>query len=411
MPKYAYKAKNSKNETIQGSANADSERDLVEMFRNQGIIVFSIKLDNANESPQTKSSKKKIKNISVKEEEIAIFCRQMSTMLNAGVSILESLEDLVYMTNNKAFSELLQTVSSDIKEGATFSGALAKYTNVFGNVFVALVGVGEKSGQLGKVLFDLSAYLENAVKLKRKVKSASSYPLFIGGFFVVVVLGIILFLIPRFKTMFTSFGAKLPLPTRIAIFVSDNIIHYFPFFIIIVIALVVAVKSMLRTDKGRLLADTFILKAPILGPIVTKVVLARFFQTLATLITSGNDIVSSLEISSAVADNVYVKGHIEQLKNKVIEGSNLSTEMAKFPFFPPMIVKMTAVGEKSGKLDEMFMKISEYYSDEVNAVVAALSSIIEPVLIVFLGIIIGVVVIVMYLPIFKMASAVMGPQG
>jgi len=222
-----------------------------------------------------------------------------------------------------------------------------------------------------------------------------------------VLAGIVLFLIPRFKEMFGGFGVELPLPTRVVVAISDAGLRNFHWVVLASIALVVSYTTLSRTPPGRFFLDSLKLKTPILGDMVVKIVFARFFQSLSTLLKSGVDIVSSIDIAAKVTDNMLVEQLLGTIKNRVIEGSTLSSEMEKSPVFPRMVVRMTAVGEKSGRLDEMFSKLSDYYNDEVDALVASLSSIVEPVLIVMLGCIIGIVVITMYLPIFKMAMTTM----
>lgn len=336
---------------------------------------------------------------------MAIFCRQFSTLINAGVTIVDAVEDVGEMSINMRLSKILKNIATDIRGGSTLSDSMKKYQSTFGRVFVALIAAGERSGKLGRILQDLAKYLEASVKLKRKVQSASSYPLFVAGFFTLALAGIVLFLIPRFKVMFASFGAELPLPTQIVMAISTIALKNLPIVVVGSGLLAVAATMAYKTESGRMIFDTMLLKVPIFGKIMMRVVYARFFQTLATLIRSGNDVVSSLEIAAKVADNVYIESKITLVKNKVVEGSTISDEMERIKVFPRMVSRMTAVGEKTGQLDEMFEKLSDYYNDEVEAAVNSMSSIIEPVLIVGLGGIVGVVVVALYLPIFKMGMA------
>jgi type IV pilus assembly protein PilC len=252
--------------------------------------------------------------------------------------------------------------------------------------------------------------MENAVKLRGKVKAAMSYPIFVAIFFLFAIVGLIFFLVPKFKAMFAQFGAQLPLPTRITVAVSETLIHNLPIAILLLAGAITGIVMFYRTPKGRLVIDKFMLAAPLLGPMFAKIVMARFFQTLATLIKSGNDIVSSLDISATTTDNAFMEKEVEQIKKRVVEGSTLSEELGRHPIFPSMVVRMAAVGEKSGQLDELFYRVSEYYNDEVDAIVSSMSAIIEPVLIVLLGGVVGVFIITMYLPIFKLAAAVMNKQ-
>jgi len=403
MPKYYFKARNAQNELVEGARSAKSEREILSILSGEGLVVFSV-VESGEKFSEGGAKPKGVSGGSVNTKDIAIFCRQFATLINAGVTIVDAVEDTAEMSSKAKLSGMLRNISSDIRGGSTLSDAMAKYQKTFGRVFVALVAAGERSGKLGTILQDLATYLENSEKLQGKVKSASTYPIFVAGFFTIALAGIVFFLIPRFKAMFASFGAKLPLPTLILLSVSETCIKYFPLVFVGVVTLVVSIVMFKRTETGRMFFDTLLLKMPIFGVIMTKVVFARFFQTLATLIRSGNDVVSSLEIAARVADNAYIEKMIVRIKGRVVEGATISEEMGKLKVFPRMVSRMTAVGEKSGQMDEMFDKLSSYYSDEVDAAVNSMSSIIEPVLIVFLGGIVGIVVIAMYLPIFKMGT-------
>jgi type IV pilus assembly protein PilC len=402
MPKFAFKARNSLNELIEGNHTSDSEKELVSSLRNEGLVVFSVTEIRGQEIEKQK--KKTIRKIGkITAQDIAIFCRQLATLINAGVSILDAVEDISDMVANVRFQKVLKSVAADIREGNMLSVAMKKHQNVFGKIFVALVGAGEKSGKLGSVLQDLALYLENSVKLKRKVTAASVYPLFIGIFFVGVLSGVVLFLIPRFEMMFSSFGAELPLPTRIVMGISKTAVNNFFVVLLMLVGAIIGIPMAYRTPSGRMMIDKFKLNIPIFGEMSTKIIFARFFQTLSTLLRSGIDIVTSLEIASKVINSLPIEQIVDTIKTRIVEGSTLSSEMGKNQVFPKMVVRMTAVGEKSGKLDEMLVKLSDYYTDEVDAAVAVMSSVIEPVLIIFLGVVIGVVVIAMYLPIFRLA--------
>lgn len=404
MPKFYFKARNDKNELIEGARTAGSEKEVISALSGEGLVVFSV-IESSEKFARSEKKPKGVSGGSIKSDDVAIFCRQFSTLINAGVTIIDAVEDVADMSVNAKLRTILKNVAADIRGGNTLSDAMRKYQSTFGNVFVALLAAGERSGKLGNILKDLAKYLENSVKLRRKVQSASTYPLFVAGFFLLALLGIVFFLIPRFKTMFASFGAQLPLPTLIVLNVSTAAVRNFPLIFVASAVLVTAVIMFYKTEAGRMFFDTLILKLPIFGKIMMRVVFARFFQTLSTLIRSGNDVVSSLEIASRVADNVYIESKIIAVKNKVIEGSTISDEMEKTKVFPRMVSRMTAVGEKSGQLDEMFEKLYEYYSEEVDAAVNSMSSIIEPILIIGIGGIVGLVVIAMYLPIFKLGMS------
>ncbi len=409
MAKFNFKAKNALNEVVEGARNAVSEKELISALRNEGLAVYSVE-----EAAAEAGVKARIKQIrsgghgGVNAQDIAVFCRQMATLINAGVNILDAIDDISEMATSSRLRAVLKTVGSNVREGSTLSDAMKRHDKVFGRVFVSMIEAGEKSGKLGKVLQDLASYTENSVKLQRKMKAASVYPAFIVCFLIATMMVLVLFIIPRFESMFASFGAELPLPTKIVMGFSRAVINNIMLIILAVAGAVTGVVMSYKTPAGRMIIDRFVLSIPIFGPIVKKVVFARFFQTFGTLLRSGVDIVASLEIAARVTNSLPVQRVIETIRTKVIEGSSLSAEMEKHGIFPRMVVRMTAVGEKSGQIDEMCEKMSDYYSDEVDTAVAAMSSIIEPLLIVLLGIVVGVAVVAMYLPIFKLAGAMMG---
>ncbi|MCX5777603.1 MAG: type II secretion system F family protein [Elusimicrobia bacterium] len=409
MPLYLFKAKDASGENVEGSREAVSEKDLLVALRSAGLVVFSI---SGASSAQNKAVEVKARAIKksggrVKQQDIAIFCRQLSAFINAGISILDGIDDLSSMVSNAQFSRTLKAISADIRGGSNLSDSMRKYHKIFGRIFIAMVAVGEKTGKLGTVLSEMSTYLEHSVQLRRKVQAAAAYPVFIGVFFVVAMSAIVLFLVPKFKAMFSSFGATLPLPTKIAFAISDMALAHMPLVIFTVTVTVVGAVMMYRTPPGRMFIDTWQLRIPMLGDIIAKVLFARFFQTLATLLRSGVDLVVSLEIASRVMGNGHMETVIGSVRKSVIEGSTLADAFEKFPLFPRMVVRMSSVGEKTGSLSDMFVKLSGYYGDEVDGIVSSLSSLIEPLLIVLMGGVVGIFVFVMYLPIFKLAGAMM----
>lgn len=408
MPKFSYKAMNSSGKTVSGIEEAESKQNAISKLKIQGLTVFSIESSeggNFFSRLDAKLQAKTRKNGKVKTAEIAIFCRQLSTLVNAGVNVLDAISDIALMVTNPYFGTILTNISEDVKSGKNLSDALSGYPKLFDNAFISMIMVGEKSGKLARVLEDLAGFLENSVKLRRKIKSAASYPVFVGTFFVFVFFGLVLGIIPKFQEMFASFGAELPLPTKMVMNFSNLLIDRMPFFIIFIVAIIAAFKIFTKMPEGKRKWHQFLFKIPIFAPIYTKMIFARFFQTLSTLVRSGVDIISSIQIASNTVANTYVRGILFDIKEQVITGEQFSSEMDKYNLFPKMIVRMTAVGEKSGQLEEMFDKITDYYTDEVDVAVATLSSVVEPVLIIFLGFIVGIAVIALYLPIFNLANA------
>ena len=407
MPKFNYKASNSLGSPVSGSVVSETENGAIAELRMKGYS--DIQLNKSSFGGFLGDLDAKIQKMTastkVSMQEIAIVSRQLSTLVNAGVNVLEAVSDVATMVQNQYFNSVLLKIAEDIKGGATLSGSLANYKKIFDNTFVSMVGVGEKSGKLAKVLADLAQHLESSVKLRRKIKSAMSYPIFVGGFFVVVFIGIVFVLIPKFEEMFASFGAKLPLPTQMVVNVSHFCVDHILILILFLIALFIAFKLWTKTAAGLLMWHKFFFKIPKFAPIYSKMIFASFFQTLSTLVKSGVDIVSSIQIAASTLNNTYVKMILEEIKESVVAGEVFSDRMDKYEIFPKMVVRMTAVGEKTGKVDEMFDKITDYYNDEVDAAVATISSIIEPILIVGLGFMVGICVIALYLPIFNMANA------
>lgn len=412
MAKYIYKARDTQGKLVEGVKYADSSREVVSALDQDALIAVSIEEVKERAKKKEKEKRKEVlKRGRISSKDIALFCRQMATMISAGVSIIEALEDIAMMVLNIRFRKVLKSLAKNIRKGTSLSEALSKQSRVFNRFFISMVRAGEESGNLDIVLDDLAKYLENAIKLRAKLKAASMYPLFIGGFFFMIVAGLVLFLIPRFKKLFASLGTELPLPTKIVMNVSELVIKNLPWVILIFIVFSVLATMVYRNKFGRYQIDKLTLKIPVFGILITKTVLTRFFQTLATLLKSGVDVVASLEIASKVINNMPAERIVDNIRIKIMEGSNLADEMSNYPFFPRMTVRMIAVGEKSGKIDEMLTRIAGYYNDEVDASVEGFSSLIEPVLIVFLGVVVGLFIIAMYLPIFKMAMGMMDGGG
>jgi type IV pilus assembly protein PilC len=411
--KYVYKSRDVEGQLIEGVIDADSSREVVSILHDKGLIAVSVEAVKDETAVKNKKKKKTSTTESllsgkITQKDISVFCRQMSTMITAGVNIIEAVDDMSNMASSMKFRKVLKKVADDIKVGLAFSEALKKHPKVFNQIFVSLIRAGEEGGNLDRVLRDLAKYLEDSVKLKGKVKSASMYPLFVAVFMGLVVFGMVFFLVPKFKSLFMSLGAELPLPTKIIMFISETLISNVHWTILGVIGIIFSVSWAYKTTAGRYQIDKVILQLPIAGLLITKVILARYFQTLSTLLKSGVDVVTSLEIAGKVLNNRSAEKVIDKIRVGIIEGANLSEEMEKHTIFPKMTVRMTAIGEKSGRIDNMLEKISEYYSDEVDATVEGLSSIIEPLLIVLLGGVVGIFVLSMYLPVFKMSMAMMG---
>jgi type IV pilus assembly protein PilC len=341
----------------------------------------------------------------VKTTDVVVFTRMFATMIDAGLPIVQCLDILATQSENKRFGKVLAGVKASVEGGLTLSDALGKYPKIFDDLFVNLVAAGEAGGILDGILERLSIYMEKAMKLKRRVKGAMVYPISIIGIAALVVTILLTKVIPVFEKMFKDFGGgKLPAPTRVVIEISHALAHYLPFIIGILVAIGVAMKFILSTPKGRLTFDGILLKLPVLGPVLRKVVVARFTRTMGTLLASGVPILDALEICAKTAGNTVVEAGIMYARSQISEGKDMATPLMETALMPPMVVQMIGVGEQTGALDAMLSKIADFYEEEVDVAVAAMTSLIEPLMMVFLGAVVGGMVIAMYLPIFEMAG-------
>jgi type IV pilus assembly protein PilC len=342
----------------------------------------------------------------VSEKEVAIFTRQFSTMIDAGLPLVQSLEILASQQDNKAFQKVLVQIRQDVEGGATLAAALKKQPKTFTDLYANMVEAGEAGGILDTILNRLAAYIEKSITLKKRVKSAMIYPSTIVSVALVVVTFLLLFVIPTFKSMFEGFGATLPLPTRIVLAMSRLVRQFFIPMIIAFVGMIIGLRYYYKTEKGRKVIDTLLLKAPVFGMLLRKVAVAKFTRTLGTLISSGVAILDGLEITARTAGNKVVEEAIMKTRVSIAEGKTIAAPLKETTVFPPMVVQMIAVGEQTGALDSMLSKIADFYDDEVDTAVSNLTSLLEPLLMVFLGVVIGGVVIAMYLPIFKLVTVI-----
>ena len=344
----------------------------------------------------------------VNTKELVVFTRQFATMIDSGLPLVQCLDILASQQENRTFKEIILKVKESVESGTTFADALRKHPKAFDELFVNLVAAGEVGGILDTILSRLAAYMEKAMKLKKQVKGAMVYPATIMSVAVVVIAVILIWVIPTFAKMFTEFGSELPAPTKLVIALSNALVDYLFVIIGILIAAFVGFKKYYSTLKGKKVVDRYILKAPIVGQLVRKVSVARFTRTLGTLVTSGVPIMDGLDIVARTAGNKVVEEAIYKVRQAISEGKTMAEPLAQCGVFPPMVVQMISVGEATGALDAMLHKIADFYDDEVDSAVSALTSMLEPLLMVFLGTTVGGLVIAMYLPIFKLAGTVSG---
>lgn len=343
----------------------------------------------------------------IKDKDIVVFTRQFATMIDAGLPLVQALDILSTQVENKAFSKTIAQVRVDVEAGATYADALRKHPRVFSELYVNMVAAGEAGGILDTILNRLAAYIEKAMKLKKKVKGAMIYPAVVTSIAVLVIAVIMIFVVPTFAKMFTQLGGVLPLPTRIVINTSNFIAGIGGLMVFgAIVAVVVFITQFRRTENGKKIIDSILLKLPIFGLLLNKVAVAKFTRTLGTLVSSGVPILDGLEITAKTSGNKIVEYAIMDVRKGVVGGKTLAEPIMKAKVFPPMVTHMIAVGESTGALDAMLGKIADFYDDEVDAAVSNLTAMMEPLLMVFLGTTVGFIVISMYLPIFRLITLI-----
>jgi len=400
MAVYQWVGTNRKNETRKGEMEAGNERTVRSNLMRLKIIPSKIK----------KKPKDLFENVSwlqpkVKEKDIILFARQFSTMIDAGLPIIQCMEILYTQQGNKTFKRMIKEIKEQVEGGATLAEALKRFPKQFDDLFVNMIAAGEAGGILDAILRRLAGYMEKAAKLKAQVKGAMTYPI-VTLIIAVVVLGIILvFVIPVFEEMFADFGGELPLPTQIVVTASEIVKSKILYIIIGSIIFGFAMKKFYATEKGQDMTDDLTLKIPVFGELLRKVAVAKFTRTMGTMLASGVAILEALDIVAKTAGNRTVEKAIYDVRSGIAEGRTMADPLAESGVFPAMVCQMISVGESTGALDAMLEKIADFYDEEVDQAVDNLTSLIEPFMLVFLGVTIGGLVVAMYLPIFKMAGA------
>ncbi|MBP9020188.1 MAG: type II secretion system F family protein [Syntrophobacterales bacterium] len=401
MPVYLWEVRTLKGEVKKGEQDAPDEAALRNQLRRRGYRDIKVK-----KKPKDLLEYIPFFQQRVKEKEVVIFARQFSTMISAGLPIIQCLGMLASQEKNKAFAKVIQTIKEDIEGGSTLTDAMKKHPKIFDDLFVNLIAAGEAGGILDTILQRLSTYMEKSMKLKSRVKGAMTYPASVLFISIAVVVLLLLKVIPVFQKMFEGMGKALPAPTQFLVNASQFTQDYFLYMLGGMVLLVVAFTRFYRTKEGRAIVDRTILKAPIFGPLLKKVAVAKFSRTLSTMMASGVPIVEGLDIVSRTAGNVVIEEALQTTKRSISEGKTIAEPLKETGIFPPMVVQMISVGENTGALDTMLSKIADFYDDEVDAAVSAMTSLLEPVMMVFLGGVVGGMIIAMYLPIFQMASGI-----
>ncbi len=393
---FAYKAKDPSGKMAEGSVEAADEKAAIARLRAQKLSVVEIK---AGAGPRKKKGK-------ITSHDIVIFSRQLSTLVNAGVPIVQGLSILGEQAESPAFGAVIGAIRTDIEAGLSIADAMKKHPLVFSELYVAMVRAGEVGGILDTILERLSGFLESSEALKGKVKSALMYPTVVFSVAGLITIFLIMFVIPIFKDIFGSFGAELPILTRMIIMLSDFLRHYMLYALPFFVLGGWLIKKWLKTEKGQRKIDEVSLKLPIVGILLKKVAIARFSRTLGTLIKSGVPILQGLETVAKTAGNKIIEEAINSSRDSIKEGGRISDPLRKANIFPPMVIQMISVGEETGGLDNMLNKIADFYDTEVDTAVKGLTSMIEPLIMVVLGVVIGTIVIAMFMPMFSMGEMV-----
>lgn len=401
MPIFIWEGTTKKDEKKKGEIEATDEEVVRVLLRRQGFKTIEVK-----KKPKDLEEYLPFLKARIKEKNVVVFCRIFSTMINAGLPLIQCLDLLSQQEQNKAFSKIIRSVKEDIEGGTSLTVALKKYPKIFDDLFVNLIAAGEAGGILDVILERLSAYMEKAMKLKAKVKGAMTYPIAVLVISCSVVALLLLKVIPVFKTMFEGMGGQLPGPTAFLIDASNFTKHYFLYMIAMIVIIFIAFKRFYKTEKGRLIVDSLVLKAPVFGDLLKKVAVAKFSRTLSTMMSSGVPIMEGLAIVSRTSGNVVIENALLKTRQSIAEGRSIAEPLAETGIFPPMVIQMISVGEATGALDSMLSKIATFYDDEIDVAVDNMTALLEPVMMVFLGGVVGGMIIAMYLPIFKLAAVV-----
>jgi len=401
MPVYLWEGVTRKNELKKGEIEAAGELAVRTFLRRQGFKSLEIK-----KKPKDLTEYLPFLAGKVKEKNVVVFCRVFSTMISAGLPLIQCLDLLAQQESNKAFAKIIREIKEDIEGGTSLTDALKKYPKVFDELFTNLIAAGEAGGVLDVVLERLSNYMEKAMKLKSRVKGAMVYPASILLISLGVVALLLIKVIPVFRGMFESMGGELPPLTAVMIAASDFAQSYWWIILSILVLIYVIYNRVYKIEKGRWAIDSLLLKMPLFGELLKKVAVAKFSRTLATMLSSGVSILEGLSIVSKTSGNVVVEDALLKTRQSISGGESIAGPLESSGLFPPMVVQMIAVGEATGALDSMLSKIADFYDDEVDAAVSAMMTLMEPLMIVFLGGIVGTMIVAMYLPIFKMAALI-----
>lgn len=401
MAEYKYQARDAAGNAVSGLIDAADEVKAASLLMDRNLTVVSLAAGSSR-----KARPKSIKGGKVKSQELVVFTRQLATMMDAGLPLVQSLTALEEQTESKQFKPILRRITEQVEGGNAFSTTLNEHPRVFTKLFVSMVEAGETGGLLAEILDRLASYLESSARLKRKVKSAMSYPTIVCGIAVLIALFLIVKIIPIFGDIYKDFGAKLPAPTQALINVSNVIRSYYLIVAAVLVGLFFMIKKWRQTPAGAAIWDRSMMRLPVFGKLVQKIAMSRFTRTFSALLRSGVPILETMRIVGQSSGNTVIERAVGQAAASIEAGENLAKALGAHAVFPPMLVRMISAGEQTGKVDVMLEKISDFYDEEIEATLSALTSLIEPLLIVVLGVVVGTIVVCMFLPIFKLNQIV-----
>jgi len=401
MAVFTYSGRTRTGQTINGEMEAPNREAVVAQLRRQQVMATAV-------TPKARDIDLKVPGFGAKvgDRDLAVVTRQLATMIDAGLPLVQCLDILAQQQEKKIFQKALHDIRMAVEGGSTFSASLKRHPKIFSTLYTNMVEAGEAGGILDTILNRLAAYIEKAMALKKRVKTAMFYPSTIVAVAVVVVIFLLIYVIPTFEQLFEGFGATLPLPTVIVLEASRLVRAYILVMLAGLVAAVVGLRFYYRTPGGKMAIDRLLLRLPVFGPLIRKVAVAKFTRTLGTLVSSGVSILEGLDITARTAGNKVVEEAVLKARTTIAQGKTIAEPLQASGVFPLMVVQMIAVGEQTGALDRMLNKIADFYDEEVDVAVAGLTALLEPLLVIFLGVIIGGVVIAMYLPIFKLISVV-----
>jgi type IV pilus assembly protein PilC len=407
MASYQYTARDKTGNSTTGVIEAESRQDLMRKLRDKGLVPTSI---SDSRSSQARGGRKLVRGTTkgrkVKSEEMILFTRSLATMVNAGLPLMQGIDVMIEQTERQNFKQVLTQIGHDIEAGLTFSDALKKHPRVFSELYASMVRAGEASGNLDGILVQLAEYLEATEKLKRDIRSAMTYPVIALAIVVTIAGGLLVFIVPRFQEIFDSLGGTLPAPTLLLITVSNALRKYLLIIVGVVVLLILGIRYYYSTPPGRLQIDALLLRMPVFGPLFRKVAISRFARTMSTLTRSGVPVLAALEIVERTIGNEVIARAVKGSQASIKAGATIADPLARSGVFPVMVTRMIDVGEKTGSLDELLTKLSEFYDQQVEATIAGLTAMIEPILILFLGIVVGGMVLALFMPIFMLSTLV-----